>query len=141
MRRSPALQDERIERFEDFGRSHPRGNAHAQSLTRVLIKDGEHLVGPTIAQPVVDEVNRPDVVGVMRSEANDRSIVVVEPFALLVPMRQLQPLFAPQTLYLLVVCAPACRAQKLRDLAVSIAAILLGQSDESEPECIVGRGL
>ena len=36
-------------------------NAHTQSFARVPIEQRQHLVRPAVAQPVVDEVDRPDV--------------------------------------------------------------------------------
>jgi len=43
------------------------------------------------------------MVGVLRPQPDHRGVVVVEPFAFLVPVRQLQTFFAPQTFDPLVV--------------------------------------
>jgi len=48
-----------------------------------------------------------DVVGISRPQADNRGIVMVEPPALLVPLRELKTFLAPDPLDLLVVHAPA----------------------------------
>ena len=53
----------------------------------------------------------------------------------------LQPLFAPQALDLLVIDMPALDTQERSDLAIAIAAILLGQANEGEPQGILILGL
>lgn len=70
------------------------------------------------------KVNRPDVVGILGPEADDRGVVVIEPFALLMTLGQLQALFAPEPFNLFVIDVPAFRLQQLADLAVAVAAIL-----------------
>ena len=66
--------------------------------------------------------------------------MVVEPFALLVPVRQLQSLFTPQPLDLLVIDAPSFGAQQFTDLAISIAAISFGQPDQGQTQFILISG-
>ena len=65
------------------------------------------------------------------------AVLVVEPPALLVPLRQLKSLFAPDPLNLLVVHLPAFDAQQLRYLAIAVAAILLRQPDQGQPQGII----
>ena len=57
--------------------------------------------------------------------------MVVEPLAALMASGQLQTLFPPYPLDLLVVDQEAFSLQKLMDLAISISAILLGLPDHS----------
>ena len=66
--------------------------------------------------------------------------MVIEAFALLVPMRQLQALFAPEPLHLLVVYPPSFGTQQRTNLAIAIATILLGQPDQGEAEIILVWG-
>ena len=61
----------------------------------ILVQDGQHLVAATVVELVVHEVDGPDVIGMGWPQPDDRSILVIEPPALLVSLRQLQPLFAP----------------------------------------------
>ena len=46
----------------------------------------------------------------------------------------LQAFFAPQALDFLVIDGPALDTQERSDLAIAIAAILLGQANEGEPQ-------
>lgn len=122
-------QQERIQRLEHIVSAHPCANRHGQSLAGVLVQNGQHLVAPTIAELVVDEVDAPDVVRVQRSQPDDRAVLVVEPSALPVSLRQLKPLFAPDPLNLLVVHLPAFYTQQLCNLAIAVAPVLLRQPD------------
>ena len=83
------------------------------------------------------EVDAPDVVRMGRPQPDDRAVLVVEPTALLMTLRQLKPLFAPDPLNLLVVHLPAFDTQQFRYLAVAVASVLLGQPDQGEPESII----
>ena len=52
---------------------------------------------------------------------------MVDALSLLMAVRELQPFLAPEPLDLLVVSGPSFGAEKLRDLAIAVAAILLGE--------------
>ena len=54
-----------------------------------------------------------------------------------VPLRQLKAFLAPDPLDLLVIDGPARGPQKLADLAVAVAAILLGQPDQGQTQVIL----
>ena len=77
------------------------------------------------------------MVRVIRPQPDDRGIMVVEPLAALMAGGQLQTLFSPYPLDLLVVDQEAFDLQQLMDLAISIAAILLGQPDHSQALIII----
>jgi len=66
--------------------------------------------------------------------------VVIEAFALLVPVRQLQTLFAPDPFDFLVVYTPALGAKQFTDLAVPVPTILLGQPDQRQAQFILVPG-
>jgi len=85
----------------------------------------------------VHEVDAPDVVRMGQPQPDDRAVLVVEPTALLMTLRQLKPLFAPDPLNLLVVHLPALDTQQFRYLAIAVASVLLGQPDQGEPESII----
>ena len=68
---------------------------HAERLTGVFIKHCEHFVRPPTAELVMHEVNCPDVAGMRWPQPDDRTICMIEPPSLLMPMRQLQTFFAP----------------------------------------------
>ena len=62
---------------------------------------------------------------------------MVEPLALLVPVRQLKSFFAPEALNLLVIDPPTFHAQKLTDFAIPVPSVLLGEPDQSKTQIIV----
>ena len=96
-------QEQGIERLQDIFRTHPGAYRHCQSLPRVLVQNGQHLVTLSIAEFVVDEVDGPDVVRMRGPQADDRTVLVIEPSALLVPLWKLQSLIAPEPFDLIVV--------------------------------------
>ena len=63
--------------------------------------------------------------------------MIVEPFALLVPVRQLKSFFAPEALTLLVIDPPAFHAEKFADFAVPVPSVLLGEPDQSKTQIVV----
>ena len=63
--------------------------------------------------------------------------MMIKALALLVPLRQLQALLAPQPLDLLVIDPPALSLKQLAHLAIAVAAILLGQPDQREAQLVV----
>ena len=65
---------------------------------------------------------------------DDRAVLVIEPPALLMTLRQLEPLFAPGPLNLLVVHRPAFDTQQRRNLAIAVAPVLLRQPDQIQPQ-------
>ncbi len=58
--------------------------------------------------------------------------MMVESLAPLVPGRQLQTLFAPKPLDLLVVYMPALGCQQLGNLAIAVPPVLFGQPDQGQ---------
>ena len=85
----------------------------------------------------MDKVDRPDVVWILGPEADDRRIVMIEPFAFLMAPGKLQALFTPYPFNFFVVHVPAFCLQQLANLAISIAAILFCQTDKSQAQLVV----
>ena len=137
MLRDAVAQQEWIQRLEDIVSTHPGANRHSQSLAGVFVQDGQHLVAPTTAELVVHEVDAPDVVRMRGAQPDDRTVLVVKPSPLLVPLRQLKSLFAPDPLNFLVVHLPAFDTQQLGNLAIAVAPILLRQPDQSQPKSLI----
>ena len=120
-------QQKRIERFENVLGSHPGAHLHRQRLPRELIENRQHLVGPPVAEPVVYEVDGPDMVRMRGPQADDRAVLVIKPLALPVALRKLQPFFAPESLDFLVIDPPALDVEQFGDFAITISAVLLRQ--------------
>ncbi len=80
------------------------------------------------------KIDRPDVVWIFGPEADDRCIMMIEPFAFLMAPGKLQALFTPYPLNLFVVHLPAFCLQQFANLAISITAILFCQTDKSQAQ-------
>ena len=126
-----------IERIQHICAVHLWFDCDTQRLTGIFIQYRQHLVGPPVAQFVVHKVKAPDVIGMLRSEPDDRTVLVIQPPPLLVPLRELQAFFAPQAFDLLVIDRPTFDAQQFGDLAVAVAPILLSQSDHCEAQRLI----
>jgi len=85
----------------------------------------------------MDEVYAPDMVLILGAQPDDRAVLVVETFPLLVTLRYLETLFPSQPFYLLVIYLLAFNAEQLGNLPIAIAAILLCQSDQSQPKAVI----
>ena len=101
-----------------------------QALVGELVDDAEHAEPPPIVGAVLDKVVGPDVVGVLRSQADAGAVGEPKASTLRLLGRDLQPLAPPDPLDALVVHEPACSPQKRADLAIAIAAVLAGELDE-----------
>ena len=71
-----------------------------------------------------------------RAQPDDQAGLVIEPSALSVPLRQLKALSAPDRLNLFVVHLPAFDMQRLGNLAIAVAPIMLRQPDQRQPQSI-----
>ena len=77
------------------------------------------------------------MIGMGWAQSNDRAVLVIEAFASLVPMRQLQAFLCPEPFDFLVVYPPSLNTQQLRDFAIAITTVLLRQADHGEPQCVI----
>jgi len=134
--RFATAEQQRIKRLKDFGRAHPGGNLHAQRFAGIFVENGQHLVGSTVTQLVVDKVDRPDMVWIKRSQADNRRIVMIKSLAAFMPMRQLQAFFTPDPLDFLVIDDPAFGSQELTHLPVPVAAVLFGEPDQGQTQVV-----
>ena len=62
---------------------------------------------------------------------------MIKPLLPFMALRQLQAFPAPQALHFLVIDFPALNAKKYSNLAVAVAAIVFGQSDQSQPKAVI----
>ena len=75
--------------LQEHPRPHPGANRHSQSLSGELVQNGQHFVATSIAEFIMNEVDGPDVVRMRRSQTDDRTVLVIEPPTLLVPLWEL----------------------------------------------------
>jgi hypothetical protein len=120
------LQQQRIQRFQNICRDHSGPHGNAQGRAGVFIQNSEHLVGAPVAQLVVEEVDAPDAIAVCWTHSDHGAVLVIEPLASPVTVRELQTSFAPNALNLLVIDVPAFNARQPGDLAGAVTAILFG---------------
>lgn len=58
---------------------HLRFDRDTQSFAGVFIQHRQHLVGPSVAQLIVDKVDAPDVIGILWAQPDDGTVFVVQP--------------------------------------------------------------
>jgi hypothetical protein len=105
-------------------------DANGQAFMGELVDDVEHPVFPPVMGSIVDEVVGPDVVLVLRPQAEAGAIRQPQtaPFGLLVG--DFQPRTPPDPLHPLVVDEPARVPQQSCNLAIAVTAILACQCDD-----------
>ena len=72
------------------------------------------------------EVHAPDMVAVLRAQPDDGAVFVVEAFALLMALRELQAFFPPEPLDLLVIDHPAFKPEQRIQLQINHNRLQLG---------------
>ena len=83
-----AAQEQRVQHLKQIVSPNTGTSPHSQRLSRVLVQDGQHLEAATVVALVVHVVDSPDVIGMGRVQLDDRAVLVIEPSALSVPLRQ-----------------------------------------------------
>ena len=85
----------------------------------------------------MDGIYAPDLVLISGAQPDNRAVLVIEALPLPMTLRYLETLFPSQPLYLLVIDFSAFNAEQLGNFPVAIAAILLCQSDQSQPKAVI----
>jgi len=85
----------------------------------------------------MDEIYTPDMVLILGAQPDDRAVLVIEALPLPMTLRYLETLFPSQPFDLLVIYLPAFKAKQLGNLPIAIAAILLCESDQSQPKAVI----
>src|SRR5690606_29115623 len=117
-------QDEQVrERVDDVGRVELAIDADRQALPGELVDDVEHAELPAVVRPALDEVIGPDMVDVLGSKPDARSVIQPETSSLRLLMGNLQPLPPPDALDAFGVHRPALGPQHRRDPAIAIATV------------------
>src|SRR5262249_17760169 len=111
-----ALQDEEVgqnvDHIDHIDRLELAGDTDRQAFMAELVEHVEHPVLASLVGAVLDKVVGPDMIALLRTQPNARSVGQPEPAALGLLMGNLQPLTLPDTLDPLVVDCPARLAQQ-----------------------------
>ena len=130
-----APQDEQVrEHVDDVDRLELAIDPDGQALVGELVDDAEHAELPPVVGAVLDEVVGPDMVLVLRPQADAGAVRKPKTSSLGLLGRNLQPLTAPDPLDPLVVHEPARITQQRADLAVAVAPISTRQLDQVSRE-------
>ena len=121
---------------DDVGRVELAIDADCKAFPGELVDDVEHAESPAIVGPTLDEVIGPDMVWMLGSKPDARSVIQPEPPLLRLLLGSLQPLPPPDPFDTLGVHRPAFRPQHRRDPAIAITAIA-----GSEPDDVGGQRL
>ena len=95
-----------------------------------LVNHLEHPISPSVISSILDEVVGPNVVAVLRPQAEARAIRQPQTAAFGLLFRDLQPLTSPDPLDPLVIDEPAGIPQQSCNLAIAVTAILASQLDD-----------
>ena len=106
--------------------AHPDGDAFPCEL----IDHVEHAEFSSIVGSILDEVVGPDMIGMLRSKTDARTVIQPETATFGLLLRNLQPLTPPDPFDPFDVHHPARTVQHHRDAAIAIAAILEGERDD-----------
>ena len=124
-----AAQDEQVgQNVDDIDCFELAGDTGRQAFVGKLVNDIEHPISASIVGAVLDKVVGLDVIAVLRPP-DARSVGQPEPASFGLFIGDLQPLASPDALDPLVVDYPARLAQQPCDLAIAVAAVLLGKFD------------
>ena len=126
-----AAQDEEIgQHIDHIDGLELAGDPDRQAFVDELVDHIEHSIFPSIVGAVLDKVVGPDVIAVLGSQPNARSVCQPEPAALGLLRGDFQPLASPDPLDPLVVDEPASLLQQPGDLAIAVAAVLPGNLND-----------
>src|SRR5262249_17763987 len=125
-----APQDEQVaQNVDHIDRLELASDTDRQTLVGELVEHVEHPILASVMGGLLDEVVGPDMIALLRPQPDARSVGQPEPAALGLLRWDLQPLASPDALDPLVVDYPARLAQQPCDLAIAVAAVLLGKLD------------
>ena len=133
-----AAQDEQVgQNVDHIDCFELAGDTDRQAFVGELVNDIEHPISASIVGAVLDKIVGPDVITVLRPQPDARSVGQPEPGSFGLFIGDLQPLAPPDALDPLVVDYPARLAQQFGDLAIAMAAVLLGKLDNIGSETLL----
>ena len=125
-----AAQDEEIgQQIDHIDGLELAGDPDRQAFVGEFVDHVEHAILPSIMGAVLDKVVGPDVIAVLGSQPDARSVLQSQPAAFGLFMGDFQSLASPDPLDPLVIDEPAGLLQQPGDLAIAVAAVLLGKRD------------
>ena len=137
MVRFSVLEDEPIKDIEHLCRAHPILDLNTQGFAGVFIEHGQHLVRSATGQAIMHEVDAPDMVLVKRAKPDDRTVLMVQPLALSLTLRELQAFLSPKPGHLLCVDRPTFNAKQFCNLAIPVPTVLFGQPDHRQTQIMI----
>jgi len=136
--RGNAMQDEEVgQNVDHIDRLELAGDTDRQAFMAELVEHVEHPILASIMGAVLDKVVGPDMIAVLRPQADARSVCQPEPATLGLLRWDRQPLASPDTLDPLVVDYPTRLAQELGDLAIAVTAVLPSKLDNIGGETLL----
>lgn len=129
LRRTPT-DKEFAEGLEHVGGVELPVDDDSQTLPGVLVDYGKHPKCSSFGGSIGDEVIRPDMVGMFRSEADARAVIQPQPFSFRLLGGHFKAFLTPDPLDPLTVHPPACAFEQGRDPAVAVASVLGRQLDD-----------
>src|SRR5690606_27871732 len=117
-------------------------DADCKAFPGELVDDVEHAESPAIVGPTLDEVIGPDMVWMLGSKPDGRSVIQPEPPLLRLLVGNLEPLPPPDPFDTLGVHRPAFGPQHRRDPAVAVAPIPGSKPDDiSRQRILIGSAM
>ena len=129
LRRTPT-DEEFTEGLDHVGGVELPVDDDSQTFTSVLVNDRKHPKCLPFGGSIGDEVIRPDVIGMFRSEADARAVIQPQLFSFWLLGRYFKSFLVPAPLDPLTVHPPACAFEQGRDPAVAVASVLGRQLDD-----------
>ena len=125
------------ENFKDVLAVEASSDLDRETLTRELVDNGEHAELAIVARSILNEVVSPDMVPVLRPEANAGAVIQPQTAAFWLSHRHFQALAPPDPSNALVVHMPASVLEQLRDPLVAVAPVPGRQLDDRKGQRVL----
>lgn len=95
-----------IQRLQDISSAHFMCHMNSEYLAGIFIHHGQHFIRTVITQLVMHEIDGPHMVRPIGTHTDDGAIFMIKPTFAFMELRQLQPLFTPNSFDFLVIYLP-----------------------------------